>query len=46
MNFFNLKKEQTLIIKGIGILMIVLHNFLHWRSDVGENEMSYSLELM
>ncbi|MDR2205563.1 MAG: acyltransferase [Flavobacteriaceae bacterium] len=43
-SLFNLTKEQISILKSVGIIMIVLHNFLHWRTDVGENEMSYSPE--
>lgn len=36
---FNLTKEDTLIIKGIVIIAIVLHNYLHlFHSVVGENE--------
>lgn len=37
-------KEDTLIFKGIGILLIVFHNFLHWVSPyTGENEFDFQL---
>lgn len=36
-------KENTLIYKGIGILLIVLHNFFHWiLPATGENEWDFS----
>ena len=39
-------KEQTAILKGIGILLIVLHNFFHNLTPViGENEFSFSDEI-
>ena len=38
-------KEQTAILKGLGILLIVLHNFFHNLTPViGENEFSFSAE--
>jgi len=41
-SFFNLEKNQITIIKGIAIIMIVLHNFLHWSSPfIRENELDY-----
>jgi len=37
-----LSLEDTIIYKGMAILMIVLHNFLHWTyPKIGENEMSF-----
>ncbi|MDT8393416.1 MAG: sulfatase-like hydrolase/transferase [Bacteroidales bacterium] len=37
-------KEDTLIFKGIGILLIVFHNFLHWVGPyTGENEFNFQL---
>jgi peptidoglycan/LPS O-acetylase OafA/YrhL len=39
-------KEQTAILKGVGILLIVLHNFFHNLTPViGENEFSFSNEI-
>lgn len=39
-------KEQTAILKGFGILLIVLHNFFHNLTPViGENEFSFSSEI-
>ena len=38
--FFDLTKRQISILKGIAILMIVLHNFLN-KFGSGENEMNY-----
>ena len=43
MNFKHLNKEQTSILKGVGILMIVLHNYFHNLEPViGEQEFSFS----
>lgn len=36
-----LTQNDTAILKGIGILLIVMHNFLHWTNDIGENEMVF-----
>ncbi|MDY0280903.1 MAG: acyltransferase family protein [Salinivirgaceae bacterium] len=37
-------KEQTSYIKGVGILLIVLHNFLHWVGpNPGENEFDFAV---
>lgn len=37
-------KEDTLIFKGIGILLIAFHNFFHWISPyTGENEFNFQL---
>ena len=39
----NFAKESTLIYKGIGILLIVFHNFFHWIPPyTGENEWHFS----
>ena len=39
-------KQQTTILKGLGILLIVLHNFYHNLTPViGENEFSFSAEV-
>ena len=39
-------KDQTAILKGIGILLIVLHNFFHNLTPViGENEFTFSPEI-
>lgn len=39
-------KEQTAILKGFGILLIVLHNFFHNLTPViGENEFTFSPEI-
>lgn len=41
-----ISKTETLYLKGIGILLIVCHNFLHWvKPMIGENEFSYSREV-
>lgn len=40
----NLSKEQIFVIKGIGIIMIVLHNYIHVLSGIGENEMNYNFQ--
>ncbi len=37
-------KDQTLALKGVGILLIILHNFFHNLSPtIGENEFSFSI---
>ena len=42
----HLSKEQTAILKGVGILFIVLHNFFHNLTPViGENEFTFSPEI-
>lgn len=40
-SFYSISKEQKDVIKGIAMVFIVLHNFLHWTNAVGENEMSF-----
>ncbi|MBU2571556.1 MAG: acyltransferase family protein [Gammaproteobacteria bacterium] len=38
-------KDQALALKGVGILLIVLHNFFHNLSPtIGENEFSFSIQ--
>lgn len=45
MRIYSISKDDTNIIKGIGILLIVLHNFFHWISpSPGENEFNFSPE--
>ena len=39
-----ISKEQTNLIKGIGILLIIFHNYFHWVSpSPGENEFIFSV---
>lgn len=40
-SLYNLSKSQTTILKGIGIIMIVLHNFIHYTHNYGENEFDF-----
>lgn len=40
-SLYNLSKRQTNIMKAIAIILIVLHNFLHFLSNIGENEMFF-----
>lgn len=42
--FYNLSKDQTNIIKGVAMICLVLHNFLHWTNYIGENEMSFNAD--
>ena len=45
MQIKHFSKAQTAILKGLGILLIVLHNFFHNLTPViGENEFSFSAE--
>ncbi|AUC81683.1 acyltransferase [Lacinutrix sp. Bg11-31] len=38
-----LSKKDTTAIKGVGILLIICHNFLHWiKPMLGENEFSFN----
>lgn len=39
-NLYNLNIKQTNVLKALAIIPIVLHNFLHWTNDLGENENS------
>ncbi len=40
-------KQQTTILKGLGILLIVFHNFFHNLTPViGENEFSFSANIL
>lgn len=41
--FYNLTKKDTNIIKGIAILLIVVHNYVHLRTDRGENEVDFDM---
>lgn len=43
-SLYNLSKEQTTILKGVGILVIVLHNFIHITNHIGENEFDFNPE--
>ncbi len=38
---YNLSKPQITLLKGLGILSIVLHNFFHWTNPIGENEFDF-----
>ena len=42
LSFFSITKEQTNITKGIAMIIIVLHNYLHWFFDIGENEFKFN----
>lgn len=43
-NFRKLSLEDTLFAKGIAILLIMMHNFLHWMPPkIGENEQDFEL---
>lgn len=46
LSLYNLSKEQISVIKGIGIILIVFHNFIHLQSGVGENEIFYSQTIL
>lgn len=41
LSFSDLNKDQTNVIKGGAMLLIVLHNFIHMTNHIGENEMSF-----
>lgn len=41
---YNLSLIDTTYIKAIAIIVIVLHNFLHWTNSIGENELSLNKE--
>jgi len=36
--------QQSLIIKAIGIILIVFHNFMNWTNSIGNNEMQLDPE--
>lgn len=46
LSLFNLTKDHTNMLKGIGMLCIVLHNFFHWTHvvELGENEFFFDSE--
>lgn len=45
MSTFSISKQQTNILKGVGILLIVLHNYFHWVSPLtGENEFVFDVQ--
>ena len=39
--YYTLTKDDTNIIKAVGILFIVMHNYLHLTSFIGENELAF-----
>lgn len=41
-SLFTISKQQTIIIKAIAIILVVLHNFLHWTNNIGENEYQFN----
>jgi len=43
-SLYNLTKDQVFILKGIGITLIVLHNFIHLLSGTAENQMNFSID--
>ncbi len=40
-SIYDLSRNQITILKGLGMIIIVLHNFLHWTNKIGENEFSF-----
>lgn len=40
-NLYNLSINQAFTIKGIAIILIVLHNFIHYACDLKENEIFF-----
>lgn len=41
-SLYKLSKDQTNIIKGVAMVCLVLHNFLHLTNDIGENELDFN----
>jgi len=43
LSLYNISKDQTLMLKGFGMICIVLHNFFHWthKAQIGENEFRF-----
>lgn len=44
-SFANINTQQVKIIKGIGIILITFHNFLHRITNISENEMNYDFHV-
>jgi len=43
MQHFSISRQQTNLLKGVGILMIVFHNYFHWILPItGENEFVFN----
>lgn len=40
-SLYNLSKNQITILKGLGMIVIVLHNFIHWTNPIRENEFQF-----
>ena len=45
-NIGSLSLKQVFVIKGIAIIMIVLHNYVHSISGIGENEMNFNSSIL
>ena len=45
-NIASLSLKQIFVIKGIAITMIVMHNYVHSISGIGENEMNYDSNIL
>lgn len=43
-SLYNLSKAQTTILKGLAMIMIVLHNFIHATNFITENEFDFNPE--
>lgn len=41
-SLYNLSKAQTTVLKGISMIIIVLHNFIHATNVIGENEFDFN----
>lgn len=39
--FYNLSKVDSNLLKAFSIFFVVFHNYMHWISAVGENEMNF-----
>ena len=47
MQIYSFSKEQTVILKGVGILLIVLHNFYHNLTPIiGQNEFTFQSDIV
>ncbi|NDW18096.1 acyltransferase [Dysgonomonas sp. 216] len=43
-SLYNITKQQTSVIKGMAILLIVFHNTIYQTTDIGFNEMNFDSE--
>lgn len=41
-SLYNLSKNQITVLKGLSMILLVLHNYIHWTNHIGENEFYFN----